>query len=95
MDECFNQYGRVLKEDTSEYQRLNTDECLNQYGRVLKEDTDEYQERINTDECFNQYGRLLKEDKKEYHKVKHGLVFESIRTSIERRYRRVSKVKHR
>ena len=42
-DERLIQYGRVLKEDTDEYQRLNTDECLNQYGRVLKGDTDEYQ----------------------------------------------------
>ena len=42
-DECLNQYGRVLKEDTGEYQKVNTDECLNQYGQVLKEDTGEYQ----------------------------------------------------
>ena len=64
---------------------------MNQYRRVLKEDTDEYQERLNTDECLNQHGRVLKEDTDEYQKVKHGRVFESIRTSIERRYERVSK----
>ena len=63
---------------------------MNQYGRVLKGDTDEYQ-KLNTDECLNQYGRVLKEDTYEYQKVKHGRVFESIQTSIERRYERVSK----
>ena len=39
-NECLNQYGRVSKENTNEYQGKDyTDECLNQFRRVSKEDT--------------------------------------------------------
>ena len=65
-----------MKEDTDEYQRLNTDECLVQYGRVLKEDTSEYQ-KVKHGRVFDsiqtsierRYGRVLKEDTDEYQKV--------------------------
>ena len=52
---------------------IDTDECLG----------------IDAGECLDQYGRVLRKDTDEYQKVKHRRVFESIRTSIERRYRRL------
>jgi hypothetical protein len=76
-------YGWVSKKITRTSVWIKIDDYWRKIRTSIK--------RINMYECLNQYGRVLKKDKDEYQKNWHVRVFESIRSSIEERYGRVSK----
>ena len=74
--------GRVLKEDTGEYQKVKHGRVFGSIQTSIEKKIQVSIKKLNTDECVIQYGRVLKGDTDEYQKVKHRRVFESIRTSI-------------
>ena len=67
-----------MKEETDEYQKVNTDECLNQYGRVLTEDTGEYQKFKHERVFRNGHGRVFRNGHGRVFRNGHRRVFERL-----------------